>query len=557
MLTVVRKLLELLDRKDRVKLALVLLVLIIVAFVEMIGIASIMPFMAVVTNAEVIHTNRWLSAAYGKLGFQTDLAFLSFLGFVVLGLLVFTNAMKAASSWLTLYLQHNIYYVLSSRLLARYMARPYAFFLNRNSAELGKNVLAEVRNVVGGIVSPLTNLAANGLVCLAIIGLLVAVDPVVALAIAVVLGGAYAVVYLLARRKLAVVGTEQVLANASKYRAASEGLGGIKDLKVLGRGLTFLQRYKHAAYRHSRANIIAGVIAQLPRYALEVIAFGGILLVVLYFIRQGQQAVQMIPLLALYAFAGYRLMPAMQSLFAAVTQLRFSTPALEVVHSDLADDRGGPMNAESELIASRDAKPIPFNRELALKNVWFRYAGACDPALRNLSLSIPANTAVGLVGPTGCGKTTTVDLILGLISPTSGQILVDGVEVSAANIAGWQRNLGYVPQHIYISDDTVTRNIAFGVPDEEIDMEAVRRAARIANLADFVEQELAHGYETEIGERGIRLSGGQRQRIGIARALYRDPAVLIMDEATSALDGITEESVMDAVRTLSRQKTII
>lgn len=556
-MTAIRKLFELLDRRDRLQFYLLLLVLMLVALVEMAGIASIMPFMAVVTNPEVIHSNRWLALAYDRLGFQSDTAFLTFTGLLVLGLLVSSNAAKAASIWLTLRYHNKLNYVLARRLLARYMARPYAFFLNRNTAELGKNILGEVRTVISGVLTPYTDIIASSLVCLAIMTLLVVVDPLVAVAIACVLGGSYAAIYLLARRKLGRIGELQVLANAGKYKAAGEGLSGIKDLKVLGREATFLQRFAVFAEQHSRNNVSAGVIAQLPRFGLEIIAFGGILLVVLYLIRSGQEAVRMVPLLALYAFAGYRLMPALQMLFAAVTNLRFSIPALDVVHRDMIRLRDEQADAEAQLAASMSAAPMPFEQQLQLQDVSFRYEGADEPSLDHLSLVIRPNTSVGLVGPTGCGKTTTVDLILGLLSPTGGQLLVDGVPINAGNVAGWQKNLGYVPQHIYISDDTIARNIAFGIPDDEIDMAAVRQAARIANLAEFVESELSEGYDTGIGERGVRLSGGQRQRIGIARALYRDPAILVMDEATSALDGITEESVMDAVRTLSRRKTII
>jgi ATP-binding cassette, subfamily B, bacterial PglK len=407
------------------------------------------------------------------------------------------------------------------------------------------------------VLSPGTDIVSSALVCLAILTLLIVVDPLVALGIALVLGGSYGAVYLLARRKLSKIGQEQVQLNAERFKSAGEGLSGIKDLKVLGRETTFLQRFAVVARRHSRNNVIAGVISQLPRFALELIAFGGILLVVLHLIGRGQAAVEMVPLLALYAFAGYRLMPALQKLFGAVTNLRFSVAALDVVHRDLVRSRDERVDPEVQLAAAAQAAPLPFERQLELRNLSFRYEGAEEPSLRGLSLVIRPNTSVGLVGPTGCGKTTTVDLILGLLAPSGGQILVDGVEVAGENVARWQKNLGYVPQHIYISDDTIARNIAFGVPDEQIDMDAVRKAAQIANLAEFVETELPQGYETGIGERGVRLSGGQRQRIGIARALYRDPAVLVLDEATSALDGITEESVMDAVRTLLKKKTII
>ena len=557
MLTVIHKLFALLDRRDRVELWLLLLVLIVVAVVEMVGVASIMPFMAVVTNPEVIHTNRWLNAAYTNLGFQSDQAFLTFLGLLALGLLVFSNIVKATSSWLTLRYHNRLYYSIARRLLARYMARPYTFFLGRNSAELGKNVLEEVRRVIGGVLGPGTTVFASALICLAIMTLLILVDPLVALAIVTVLGGSYAGIYLLARRKLGRIGRQQIEANAGKFKAPGEALGGIKDLKVLGREPTFLLRFCLHAERHARNNVTSGLIGQLPRYALEIMAFGGILLVVLYFIGQGQQAVQMIPLLALYAFAGYRLMPALQQMFSAFTTLRYSVPSLDVLHRDLARDAHDLLDPEERLSAASRAEPLPFTQSLELRNVSFRYDGAGEPSLRNVNLVIEPNTSVGIVGPTGCGKTTTVDLILGLLAPSQGAVLVDGVEVTEANVANWQKNIGYVPQQTFISDDTVARNIAFGVPEDEINLEAVRKAARIANLAEFVESELPAGYDTGIGERGVRLSGGQRQRIAIARAMYRDPAILVMDEGTSALDGITEQSLMDAVRKLSRKKTII
>ncbi len=552
-----RKLFDLIGPRDRTQLYVLVGILVIVAVVEVAGIASIMPFMAVVTNPEVIHANRWLNAVFQGLGFQTDQAFLIFLGLMVLALLVISNLLKAASTWLTLRYHNQLHYLLARRLLARYLSQPYTFFLNRNTAELGKNILTEARNVVTGVLSPATSVVSSSMIVVAIMTLLVVVDPAVALAIAAILSSVYGAVYIAARRRLGIIGWQQVQASADKYKAAGEGMSGIKDLKVLGRELTFLRRFSKAAALHARNNITAGVIAEMPRYALEIVAFGGILLVVLYFLSQGQEAARMVPLLALYAFAGYRLMPALQQLFASFAQLRHGVAALEVVHKDLVAKAGEVGDPEAGLAAAANAVPLPFERGLELRNLSFRYEGATEPALRNLNLVIEPNTSVGLVGPTGCGKTTTVDLILGLLSPSEGQLLADGVEITRDNLPGWRRNLGYVPQQIYISDDTITRNIAFGIPDAEIDKDAVRQAARIANLDEFVENELPQGYDTEIGERGVRLSGGQRQRIGIARALYRDPAILVMDEATSALDGITEEAVMDAVRTLSRKKTVI
>jgi ABC-type multidrug transport system fused ATPase/permease subunit len=555
--TVVRKVFDLLSRRDQLWFLLLLAVLIVVATLEMAGIASILPFMAIVTNPESIHTNQWLARVYDGLGFRNDEAFLTFVGAVVLGLLIVSNMSKAFSTWLTLRYHNKLAHTFSRRLLANYMARPYTFFLGRNTSEMGSTILTEANRVVSGVISPLTDIISYSLVSAAIFVLLIIVDPWVALTIASVLGGSYFAVYLLARRKLGVISKQQAEANARKYKYADEALDGIKDLKILGRELTFLNRFAFFARRHATNNVTAGVIAQLPRYALEIIAFGGILVMVLFLISRGQKAAEMVPLLALYAFAGYRLLPSLQALFSAITNLRFNVGALHVVHDDLAGNTGAAVEPERYLEEVTKAQPMSFKRAVELKNVSFQYEGSAERALRNLNLTIEANTVVGLVGPTGCGKTTTVDLILGLLSPTEGQLLVDGVEINDQNRASWQRILGYVPQQIYISDDSVARNIAFGVPDDQIDMDAVRKAAEIANLAEFIETRLPEGYDTRIGERGVRLSGGQRQRIGIARALYRDPAILVLDEATSALDGITEEYVMNAVHKLSKKKTII
>lgn len=557
MISVLSKLRSLLSRQDRVRVLLLIALLIGVALAEMAGIASIMPFMAVVTNPEVVHSNSLLREVYQRFGIANDATFMTFLGAMVLTLLVCNNAAKALSTWLSLRFQNRLVYTISRRLLARYMARPYSYFLHRNSAELGNTLVGEVGRVVAGVLSPVMDIASNLLICLAILTLLILVDPLVALAIATVLGGSYSLIYLLARRNLARISRQQVEANASKYKYAGEALGGIKDLKVLGRELTFLDRYVFFAERHARNNVAAGVIAQLPRYALEIVAFGGILVVVLYLIGQGQQTAKMIPVMALYSFAGYRLLPALQQLFSAITTLRYNTASLDVVHTDLTNGIELDSDAEAALVRSRDATPLPFEHEIELRDVSFGYEGTTEPTLNGLNLKIPVNSSIGFVGPTGCGKTTSVDVIMGLLLPSHGQVLIDGQELSMANLASWQKNIGYVPQQIYISDDTLARNIAFGVPDQEVDMAAVRRAAAIANLAEFVERDLQEGYETRIGERGVRLSGGQRQRIGIARAMYHDPAVLILDEATSALDGITEEYVMEAVHNLSRRKTII
>jgi ABC-type multidrug transport system fused ATPase/permease subunit len=299
------------------------------------------------------------------------------------------------------------------------------------------------------------------------------------------------------------------------------------------------------------------IVGKIPRYVLEALVFGGLLVVILVIlaVRDGDLD-QVLPTLGVFAFAGLRILPAMQQVYQNATKLRFGKPALDSLYADMSSSGNGALTTSS-LRATGNEVPFSFHSHLDLKNIFFTYPGAKQPAIRDLNFSIAANTTVGLAGATGAGKTTAVDLILGLLAPDQGEILVDGTPITLKNVRSWQRSLGYVPQHIFLADDTVAANIAFGVPLNKIDMAAVERAGKIAELHKFVIRELSNSYETTVGERGVRLSGGQRQRIGIARALYHDPDVLILDEATSALDNLTEKAVMDAVHNLTSQKTIV
>lgn len=551
--TVVKKILELLSAKEKIRFVKIFFGLLFMAFVEMAGIASIMPFMAVVANPEIVETNKWFGYIMSK-GYIGSDNFLFFLGVLVLCLLVFSNLYKAFMCRVTLEFENYMYSSLAQRLLAKYLQRPYVFYLNRNTSDLGKNVLSEARAVVNGVFSPSIKALSSSLVSFFILTLLLVVEPVIALSIAAGMGGAYLILFRIIRRLLSRIGKEQVHANYMKFKIAGEALNGIKDLKILGREKVFLDQFSHYAERHARNNVTAGTVSQVPKFFLEILAFGGILVIVIYLLGTGQSPAQMVPILALYAFAGYRLMPALQQIFASFSTMRYSLPALDVLHRDFFDDE---VDHRVLVEAKGQGKPVSFQRSIELRNVSFFYPGMEEPAIQEISLKLPANGTVGFVGTTGSGKTTTIDIILGLLTPTSGDLVVDDVVVDSGNLRQWQQNLGYVPQTIFLIDDTITRNIAFGVPDEEVDFEAVLSAARIANLHEFVTTDLPKGYDTIIGERGVRLSGGQRQRIGIARALYRDPSVLILDEATSALDGLTEDAVMEAIRNLSRKKTII
>jgi ABC-type multidrug transport system fused ATPase/permease subunit len=379
------------------------------------------------------------------------------------------------------------------------------------------------------------------------------VDPLLALVVFLVLGSAYGIVYAIVRRRLAVTGRKSIEAATQRYRLASDALHGIKEIKLLGIERQFCERYSGPSQQAARYEALGQAIANLPRYVLETVAFGGILLIVLYLLASKGGVGEALPLIALYALAGYRLMPALQQIFSALTQIRFNRFALDKLYDDMRSSAvGGEQPANPQ-----DTRAVPLGDRIELRGAGFSYPGADRSVISNLNLAIRANTTVGLAGQTGAGKTTIVDIILGLLPLTHGELIVDGVGIGYANVRQWRRNLGYVPQAIYLSDDTVASNIAFGLPPDQIDLVAVERAARAADIHDFVAGSLPSGYYTLVGERGVRLSGGQRQRIAIARALYRDPPVLVLDEATSALDGITEGVVMEAIQRFSGRKTII
>jgi ABC-type multidrug transport system fused ATPase/permease subunit len=392
-------------------------------------------------------------------------------------------------------------------------------------------------------------LIAQSAVVFALISLLILVDLKITLICTATLGISYVFLYTIARGLINRMGHQRLKDNQSRFLAVSEAFGAAKEIKVNGLEQTYIKRFSNAAESYSKLNALSSTIGQLPRYAIEIVAFGGMILLVLYLLSQSSSFNSIIPVLSLYVLAGYRLIPALQQIYLATAKLRFIGPAIDSLHGDLK-------NLKPKLNYNSSGS-LSFNKTITLNHIHYNYPNSSRTALKDISLSINANTKVGLVGVTGSGKSTTVDIILGLLEPQKGTLEVDGKIINKSNNRDWQSIIGYVPQNIYLADDTLASNIAFGIEKKYINHDAVVRAAKIANLHEFVEKELSLKYLTIVGERGIRLSGGQRQRIGIARALYHNPKVLILDEATSALDNLTEKSVMDAVYQIKNSITII
>ena len=554
---ILRTFFDLLTPREKRNLALLFVAVVIMAGLEVVSVASIMPFLSVAADPASVQENAYLNWVYESLGFTDTNTFLIALGLTALLAMVLSNAFIIFTTWALYRYAWGRNHTLSYRLLKSYLHRPYEYFLTRNSSELGKNILEEVKEVVNEMLIQVLKGGSKAVVALFIIGFLVFIDPFVAVIVALVLGAAYGAIYIAVKDRLDIYGKKRVTLNSKRYQTVSEAFGGIKEVKLSGKEQAFLDQYRSPSKWYSRFQARYRVLKLAPRYLLEVVAFGGIILIAVYLIAVRDSVQQVIPMLGLYAFAGYRLMPALQSAFTGIASIRFNIAALNAVRDGLKNTPSLSRLRYGNNSEGIKSSSVALNDQLVLNEVSFAYPGAKEPAIKNLSLEIPAHTTVGFVGKTGSGKTTAVDLILGLLRPQQGTISVDGVSLEEENLRSWQQNIGYVPQHIYLSDDTIAHNIAFGVPEDEIDMNTVRDASRRAHIYDFINDELPNQWNTVVGERGVKLSGGQQQRIGIARALYHNPSVLVFDEATSALDQATEASVMEAIYELEGEHTMI
>ena len=526
-----------------------LVLVVLMALAETLGVLSIMPFLSVLSRPALIHENPLLQSAYTHWSFRNERGFILALGLVSITLVVASSLFKTLTLHTLNRFVHLERHSISSRLLSRYLHQPYEFFLSRNSSILGKNLLSEVDQILFELIQPLSQLFAQGAIVLAMALLIFLYDPLTAIGIVLVLSLLYGAIYGLVRKRLTRIGCERQAANGVRYQAANEALSGIKDVKITHSATAYQAQFEKASRLYSRHMATNDTLSQSPLYLVEATGYSMLIVVALVLLLRSNDIAHVLPALGLYGFAAYRMLPAAQVMYRGFAKLRVSSAALESIHRDLA--------LPDEPAATGTSILVP-QHEIRLQGIRYAYPSTPDkPVLDSFELAIPANTSVGITGKSGVGKSTVMDLLLGLLHPQAGTLSIDGVAVDAGNVAAWQRAIGYVPQHIFLADASVAENIAFGVPREKIDMQAVERATRAAQIHDFVVNELSRGYDTNVGDRGIRLSGGQRQRIGIARALYRDPPVLFLDEATSALDAQTEEALNEAIRKLSGSKTIV
>lgn len=560
-----KEFLSLLTREQRRRVLRLQFLVVLMAFTEVVGIVSIGPFMAIVGNIDRLQGAGRMAAVYNWSGASSPQTFLIYAGVVVLCILTVAAMFSIFAMWRLFTYGATLGADLAQRLFEHYLHQSWLYHATGASSHLTKQIAQETNRVTKGIIIPLMQMNAKLTLALFILIAMLVYNPGVAVIGAVIFALAYSVLYITVRRKLAANGRAVSESQGRRFKLMSEAFGGIKDVLLLGRQRTFTARFAAANRTYAQATGLTQTLSQAPRYAIEAVAYGTVIGLVLYLLAEYDGNTEAIlSTLAVYALAGFKLMPALQASYQMLSQIRGNAAALDAVRMDLersahgrsaiADASDPRTLTESHMANSRDHMDI--DKQIRLSSVTFRYPGKDIPALSKIDLTIPVNQVVGLVGATGSGKSTAVDLLLGLISPESGCLEVDDKKVDIANLRSWQNTVGYVPQSIFLADATIRENIAFGIELSDIEESKITSASRLAHLDDML-ADLTNGLDTRVGERGVQLSGGQRQRIGIARALYNDAEVLVLDEATSALDGITEKLIMNAIHDFSGKKTII
>ncbi|WP_417241145.1 ABC transporter ATP-binding protein [Celeribacter halophilus] len=545
----------LLEPQERRNAFAVLALMIVGAFASAAMVGSVYPFLSVLSDPNRIHSVSALAWAYERGGFTSDYDFLVALGIVAICIILASNVFLILQTWVvTKFVQMQIHKI-SYKLLSHYLSQPYEFFISRHSGDMSTNILSEAEQVVTRHLRPLAEMISAALTVCAVLATLLVANPVVASIAIGVFVLIYSTVSLLSRRYVKRMGQLRAMANKRRFRIAGEALNGIKDIKLLGREGEYIKRFEDPSRDMAHAQIGVGVLSQAPRYAIQIVAFAGIIVLCLLLLDPEKMETRealggFLPLVGLLAFAGQRLMPEMQRLYSSITAMTSGAATVGRVHEALS-------TGEKHAHENGNAIHLNLNKELELSKICYTYPNADRHGLSDVSFKIKAGERIGIVGSSGAGKTTLADIILGLLPAHSGTMSADGTKVTPKMLRAWQRAVGYVPQDIFLTDASLSENIAFGISAEDIDQEKVEKAAKIAQIHEFAMHELPNGYATQIGERGVRLSGGQRQRIGIARALYHDADLIVFDEATSALDNLTEREVMSAIEALPGDKTIL
>jgi ATP-binding cassette, subfamily B, bacterial PglK len=541
------------DRPDKINFSLLFILMGLASLLEVIGIGAIPVYIAIVTNPDSIRNIPVIQSFSEQIKLLSSEQLLLWGSVILIGIFLIKNAYLGFYHYLKTRIVYNLQIKLGNRMFSAYLDAPYVYHLNRNSAEIQRNINIELRLLFGSVLLPSFRMILDVVTVCLIFTLLLFVQPYITIGTMGILGAASIAFLMIVRKKIKAYGKDAQIQRGEMVKAVNQGIGAIKDVRVLGREQYFKDVYSRSIFKYAQSMRYSQITSQLPQPFIESVAVIIMLLITSTLLLQGQSMETVIPLLTLFAMASIRIMPAVKGIVSGYTNIRHSVYAIDPIYQDLTDINR--MRQSSAPIHGQRHYTFHIKRSIDLNGIYFRYPGSERDVIEDLTITIPHGSTVGLFGLTGAGKTTLVDIILGLLDPYKGKVSADGVDVRT-NIQAWQRLVGYIPQTIYLTDDTIRRNIAFGIPDDEIDEERITEVAEAAQLHGMLSLR-KDDLNTVIGERGVRLSGGQRQRIGIARALYRNPKVLIMDEATSALDNETELQVLEAIKQSRNDLTII
>lgn len=551
MLKLIKDLFPLLTDIQRKKFYLLQVLVVLMTFLELIGIASIVPFMTLLGNTELLNEEGWLSKLYVYSGIETPESFTFFLGVSVLITLSISTLTSIFTTYrLSLFASHTGTEI-ADRLYKYYMYQDWIFHTSNTSASLTKQIANETQRVTTLILMPLMQINSRIVFASALSLAIFVYNPYVAIIGILVFTLAYFILFKTVRKRLHKNGTIISDTMAERYKLMNEGFGGIKETLLLGRQSYFIDSFDITGQKFAKAQGLNIVLAQAPRYLMELVAFGTLITLVLFLFKfyEGNLG-EILPVLSVYALASFKLLPAFQQIYAYLAQIRGNISAFESIKEDLLSSQN------VVYYETVNQEELSVKNNIKLNDIYFKYPGKENYSLNGISLDIPINSVIGIVGSSGSGKSTMIDLILGFINPQKGSLEVNSVEISNINKREWQNKIGFVSQSIFLSQGTIAENIAFGLSPDKINSEQIDKVIKMAHLSEMVDQ-LSDGINTKVGERGVQLSGGQRQRIGIARALYHDAEVLVFDEATSALDGITEKIIMEEIKNFIGEKTII
>ncbi|MBQ3356244.1 MAG: ABC transporter ATP-binding protein [Oscillospiraceae bacterium] len=543
--------------KQRLQYAGLFILQLIETALDFFGVALILPFVNLLVNAEQMQASWWYRIVVRLIGTEEMSSVLLFLtGLMALVYLV-KNLFIMFLTWLRINFIGKSKIRMGARMITCYMHKPYTFHLQRNTSEIIRNINGDV-NGAFSVISSMFALVSDALIVISLTTYLFAVDLQMTVGILIALAICSALYFLVVRKKIRTIGQENRKVTAKMYKAIQQAMGGIKEVKIMGREKFFADVYKRSGAESVELSKRYNIIAAIPGRLIETLCMFAILTIVAVKILKGEDLAQIVPNLSAFAVAAIRLMPRANSINGHINSITFNKPSMEALYEDLTESDREEAERQKEIEEKKKQNrkvDIGEERNIFAKNITYTYPNKTEPVLKNVNVTVNAGESVGIVGVTGAGKTTLVDIILGLLKPQDGTVCYGALDIHE-DYGEWQKHIGYIPQFIYLIDDTIRNNVALGLEAEKIDEDAVWRALENAQLADFV-RTLEDGLDTVIGERGVRISGGQRQRIGIARALYYDPEILFFDEATSSLDNETEKAVMKSVNALGAQKTMI